>query len=131
MAKAAEAAGRLQWRDLDVGIVDAEPAAFGDVVLARKDTPTSYHLAVTVDDHLQGVTTVTRGADLFAATDVHCLLQALLGLKRPDYRHHRLLTNADGKRFAKRDGDLTIGGLRAAGRTPAEVRELTGWEGAP
>ena len=75
-------------------------------MLARKDTPTSYHLAVTVDDALQGVTLVTRGADLFIATHIHCLLQALLDLPTPRYRHHRLLTDAQGKRFAKRDKAL-------------------------
>ncbi len=81
-----------------------EPTLLGDVVLARKEMPTSYHLAVTLDDALQGVTLVTRGADLFAATHIHRLLQALLGLPTPRYRHHPLLTDAHGRRLAKRDG---------------------------
>ncbi len=97
------------------------------MVLARKDTPTSYHLSVTVDDHLQGVTLVTRGEDLFPATHVHRLLQALLGYAVPRWRHHALLTDADGKRFAKRDRSLTLRSLREAGKTPAEVRAMAGW----
>jgi glutamyl-Q tRNA(Asp) synthetase len=101
--------------------VEADPAALGDVVLARKEMPTSYHLAVTVDDALQGVTLVTRGADLFAATPMHRLLQALLGLPIPHYRHHPLLTDAMGHRLAKRDRALTIRAMRDAGQTPAEV----------
>ena len=84
-------------------------------MLARKDTPTSYHLAVTVDDALQGVTLVTRGADLFTATHIHRLLQARLDLAVPRYRHHGLLTDASGKRFAKRDKALTLRALREAG----------------
>lgn len=127
MVQATEAAGRLTWVDRDQGTVDAEPEVFGDVVLARKDTPTSYHLAVTLDDHLQGVTEVTRGEDLFAATHVHRLLQALLELDVPDYHHHRLLTDGAGKRFAKRDKAATIIDLRQAGKSPAEVRALAGW----
>jgi glutamyl-Q tRNA(Asp) synthetase len=125
--QATEEAGRLTWVDRDQGTVDAEPEVFGDVVLARKDTPTSYHLAVTLDDHLQGVTKVTRGEDLFAATHVHRLLQALLELDVPDYHHHRLLTDGAGKRFAKRDKAATIIDLRQAGKSPAEVRVLAGW----
>ncbi|MBX6370287.1 MAG: tRNA glutamyl-Q(34) synthetase GluQRS, partial [Rhodospirillales bacterium] len=95
-----------------------------DVVLARKDAPTSYHLAVTVDDALQGVTLVTRGEDLFRATDVQRVLQALLGLPTPRYRHHRLLVDDKGRRFAKRDKSLTIAALRKDGRSPADVRRL-------
>jgi len=90
-------------------------------VLARKDVPTSYHLAVTFDDALQGVTLVTRGADLFTATHIHRLLQALLGLPTPHYRHHALLTDASGRRYAKRDKAMTLRALREAGRTAAEV----------
>jgi glutamyl-Q tRNA(Asp) synthetase len=101
--------------------VEADPAALGDVVLARKEMPTSYHLAVTVDDALQGVTLVTRGIDLFAATPIHRLLQALLGLPPPRYRHHPLLTDASGRRLAKRDRALTIRAMRDAGQTPADV----------
>ena len=91
------------------------------MVLARKDTPTSYHLAVTLDDHVQGVTLVTRGTDLFEATDVHRLLQALLNLDVPGYHHHPLLTDTDGKRFAKRDKSLTLRELRASGKSAEEV----------
>jgi glutamyl-Q tRNA(Asp) synthetase len=97
---------------------------FGDVVLARKDTPTSYHLAVTVDDHLQGVTLVTRGEDLLPSTHVHGLLQRLLGYETPRYAHHKLLTDADGRRFAKRDKSLTLRALRDSGITPAQVFSL-------
>jgi glutamyl-Q tRNA(Asp) synthetase len=101
--------------------VEAKPAVLGDVVLARKEVPTSYHLAVTLDDALQGVTLVTRGADLFAATHIHRLLQALLGLPTPHYRHHPLLTDAAGRRLAKRDRALTIRAMGDAGESPAEI----------
>ncbi|PIW28741.1 MAG: tRNA glutamyl-Q(34) synthetase GluQRS [Rhodospirillales bacterium CG15_BIG_FIL_POST_REV_8_21_14_020_66_15] len=123
---AAARAGPLTWRDLERGEQTARPEMFGDVVLARKDAPTSYHLSVTLDDHVQGVTCVTRGEDLFAATHVHRLLQALLGLATPVYRHHGLLTGPDGKRFAKRDKAETIESLRASGRTPGEVWTMAG-----
>lgn len=116
-ARAAERVGPLYWEDGDTE-VQADPRAFGDVVLARKDAPTSYHLAVTVDDAAQGVTDVVRGRDLFAATDVHRLLQALLGLPTPCYHHHDLLTGADGRRLAKRTGAPTLADLRAAGADP-------------
>ena len=114
--------GALDWADHGRRIV-ADPAALGDVVLARKEVPTSYHLAVTVDDALQGVTLVTRGVDLFAATHVHRLLQALLALPTPAYRHHPLLTDASGKRLAKRDNALAIRAMRERGMTPAKVLE--------
>src|ERR1043166_2732019 len=112
--------GPLYWHEHDARI-EAEPASLGDVVLARKEIPTSYHLAVTVDDAVQGVTLVTRGIALFAATHIHRLLQALLGLPVPHYRHHPLLTDANGRRLAKRDDALTIRAMREAGMTPAEV----------
>ena len=121
MARAVARAGALVWHDRAKGGIAAEPARFGDVVLARKDTPTSYHLAVTVDDADQGVTLVTRGEDLFPSTHVHRLLQALLGLSTPDYHHHRLLAHKDGRRYAKRDRSLTLRGLREAGHDPADV----------
>jgi glutamyl-Q tRNA(Asp) synthetase len=127
MARAVERAGPLAWRDRGAGIVTAEPARFGDVVLARKETPASYHLAVTVDDALQGVTLVTRGDDLFAATHVHRLLQALLGLPTPGYHHHRLLVDDTGRRLAKRNRAATIRGLRATGHNPAQVRAMAGF----
>lgn len=121
MARATAAAGRLTWTDLAAGEQTARPDLFGDVVLARKDTPASYHLAVTVDDALQGVTLVTRGEDLFAASHVHRLLQALLGLPVPLWRHHRLLTDGSGRRLAKRDRAATLRSLREASADPGEV----------
>jgi glutamyl-Q tRNA(Asp) synthetase len=127
MCRAAAHAGDLAWHDEARGEVRATPGLFGDVVLARKETPASYHLAVTLDDALQGVTLVTRGEDLFAATHVHRLLQALLGLPTPRYHHHALLRGPDGRRLAKRDGAATLRALRAAGRSPAEVRALAGF----
>lgn len=128
MAAAVAQAGPIAWRDLDEGVQSARPEIFGDVVLARKDTPTSYHLAVTWDDALQGVTLVTRGRDLFEATHVHRLLQALLDLPVPDYRHHGLLTDENGKRFAKRDRSLTLASLRETGHTPQQVRAMAGFD---
>lgn len=129
-AKAIAAMGPLTWRDLDHGPVRAAPEMLGDVVLARKDIPTSYHLSVTVDDALQGITLVTRGMDLFYATHVHRLLQALLDLPVPDYRHHALLVDADGKRLAKRDKARSIRALRDQGLSPSDVRALAGFPGA-
>ena len=122
--KALALTGPLTFDEQGKGIVTAAPQDFGDVVLARKDVPTSYHLSVTVDDALQGVTLVTRGQDLFRATDIHRLLQALLNLPTPAYRHHPLLTDAAGKRYAKRDKALTLRALCAAGKTPADVRAM-------
>lgn len=98
----------------------------GDIVLARRDIGTSYHLAVVVDDAAQGITEVVRGQDLFDATALHVLLQALLGLARPVYHHHRLIRDAQGRRLAKRDADRALRAYRAAGATPAEIRCLTG-----
>jgi glutamyl-Q tRNA(Asp) synthetase len=95
----------------------------GDFVIARKDTPTSYHLSVTIDDHLQGVTLVTRGVDVLPSTHVHVLLQKLLGYAVPRYAHHRLLMDATGRRFAKRDRDMTIRAMRESGMAPEEVIE--------
>jgi len=108
------------------GTIAATPALFGDVVLARKDIPVSYHLCVTVDDALQGVTLVTRGEDLFPATHIHRLLQALLDYPVPDYLHHRLIYDDAGRRLAKRDKAATLGALRAAGTPPEKVRGLVG-----
>jgi glutamyl-Q tRNA(Asp) synthetase len=106
------------WKDAATGSVDADPGRFGDVVLARKDAPVSYHLAVTIDDAAQGVTDVVRGRDLFEATHVHRLLQALLDLPTPRYHYHALLTDAEGRRLAKRTGAPTLAGLREAGADP-------------
>ena len=108
------------------GVIAARPELGGDVVLARKDVGVAYHLAVVVDDALQGVTHVIRGQDLFQAAHVQRLLQALLGLPTPVYRHHRLLTDAAGRRFAKRDKAETLRELRARGMTPAELRREVG-----
>jgi glutamyl-Q tRNA(Asp) synthetase len=126
-ARAAARAGPLAWHDRGRGRQVAEPALLGDAVLARKDTPTSYHLAVVVDDALQGITLVTRGEDLFPATHLHRLLQAVLGLPTPEYHHHRLLTGDDGRRLAKRDKALTVAALREAGHSPAAVRARAGF----
>lgn len=123
-ARAAAEAGPLYWTDGETE-VQAEPAAHGDVVLARKDAPVSYHLAVTVDDAAQEVTDVVRGRDLYAATDVHRLLQALLALPTPRYHHHALLADAEGRRLAKRNGAPSLAALRAAGADgPALARAL-------
>lgn len=121
MTEAVNRTGALTWHDAAKGDVTARPERFGDVVLARKDTPTSYHLSVTLDDHIQGITLVTRGTDLFEATDVHRLLQALLELHVPAYHHHPLLIGDDGKRFAKRDKSLTLRELRESGNAPDDV----------
>jgi len=108
------------------GTIAVKGDLFGDFVLARKDAPASYHLAVAVDDALQGVTLVTRGNDLFAAAHVHRLLQALLKLPVPQYSHHRLILDLSGKRLAKRDQATTLKHLRADGWTPARIREAVG-----
>jgi glutamyl-Q tRNA(Asp) synthetase len=131
VAAAARLTGPLSWREEGRGTVTVEPGRLGDAVLARKDVPASYHLAVTVDDALQGVTLVTRGEDLFQATHLHRMLQALLGLAVPSYKHHILLTNADGRRLAKRDGALALRALRLAGRSPDEVRAMAGFPDWP
>lgn len=127
MARATAIAGALTFHDRRHGVIAVDGPGCGDVVLARKDTPTSYHLAVTIDDAIQGITLVTRGDDLLHATHVHRILQALLGLPEPEYWHHQLLSGADGKRYAKRDRGLTLDALRETGRTPAEVRALAGF----
>jgi glutamyl-Q tRNA(Asp) synthetase len=116
--------GPLTWHDCRAGTVAAVPHLEGDPVIARRDTPTSYHLSVTVDDHLQGVTLVTRGEDLFPSTHIHRLLQGLLGYATPDYCHHPLLTNPEGVRLSKRDGAVGIRALRAQGKTPEEIKEM-------
>ncbi len=128
--KAAAAAGPLGWREhgrgLDGAEVKADPGSLGDVVLARKDVPTSYHLAVALDDADQGVTLVTRGEDLAPATHMHRLLQALLDLPVPHWHHHGLVGVPDGRRLAKRSDSLSIRALRESGRTPGEIRALAG-----
>jgi len=120
MAEAVTRAGPLCWREGGTE-VPAAPERFGDVVLARKDAPASYHLAVTVDDAAQGISDVVRGRDLADATHVHRLLQALLELPAPDYHHHPLIVDAAGRRLAKRNGAPTLAELRAGGADPARL----------
>ncbi|MFN5820987.1 MAG: tRNA glutamyl-Q(34) synthetase GluQRS, partial [Novosphingobium sp.] len=115
MAKAAALAGPLEWLDELAGVQVAAPEQFGDVVLLRKEAPASYHLAATLDDAADGVTLVTRGQDLFAASHVHRLLQALLDLPVPVWHHHPLLCEADGRKLAKRRGSPALADLRKAG----------------
>lgn len=126
MDRAIAIAGRLSWKEDGEGDVVADPAAWGDVVIARKETPTSYHLAVTVDDAAQGITHVVRGRDLYHATSVHVLLQKLLGLPSPAYYHHRLIVDADGRKLAKSDRDTSLRSLREAGKTPDDIRRMVG-----
>jgi glutamyl-Q tRNA(Asp) synthetase len=121
MDRAMAQTGPLHWHDSGAGNVTADPLRFGDVVLARKDAPASYHLAVTVDDAWQRVTDVVRGADLFEATHIHRLLQALLGLPTPLYHHHPLLADAGGERLAKRRGSESLADLRARGVDPVAL----------
>jgi glutamyl-Q tRNA(Asp) synthetase len=128
VARALALTGPLAWHDTEAGTIAADPLSLGDVVLARKETPTSYHLAVTLDDHLQGVTLVTRGTDLFHATHVHRLLQALLGLDVPRWHHHPLLRGPDGERLAKRAGAPTLQQLRASGIAAARLRHDIGFD---
>jgi glutamyl-Q tRNA(Asp) synthetase len=126
MAAAVARAGRLTWSEAEEGEVAADPSAWGDVTLARKETPASYHLAVVVDDDAQGVTDVVRGRDLFHATGVHRLLQVLLALATPRYRHHRLILDADGKKLSKSTAATGLRELRAQAVTPVEIRRLVG-----
>jgi glutamyl-Q tRNA(Asp) synthetase len=125
-------AGVLTWTETgsgpqgQTGVVEAAPQMWGDVVLARKEVPASYHLAVAVDDALQGVTDVVRGQDLFWATGVHRLLQALLGLPQPVYHHHKLILDADGRKLSKSTQATSLRKLRAAGATAADVRRMVG-----
>jgi len=124
--------GTLTWAESgagpngETGIVAADPAAWGDVVLARKDAPASYHLAVTVDDAAQGVTEVVRGRDLFHATGVHRLLQVVFGLPAPRYYHHRLILDADGRKLSKSTRATGLRELRAQGASAADIRRLVG-----
>jgi glutamyl-Q tRNA(Asp) synthetase len=121
MARAVARAGPLTWQDETAGTVAAAAGQQGDVVLARKDAPVSYHLAVTIDDAAQGITDVVRGTDLFEATHIHRLLQALLGRPTPRYHHHPLLVDEAGRRLAKRDGARSLADLRADGADPALI----------
>ena len=125
---AAVRAGPLVWHETGVcdGEVRATPEAWGDVILARKDTPTSYHLSVVVDDALQGITHVVRGQDLFASTSVHRLLQAVIGLPAPIYHHHRLVLDRDGHKLGKSTGATALRTLRGRGASPADIRRMVG-----
>jgi glutamyl-Q tRNA(Asp) synthetase len=132
MARAVARAGALQWTetgtgpDGESGVIAARPEVWGDVILARKETPTSYHLSVVVDDALQGVTEVVRGQDLFWSTSVHRLLQTLLNLPKPAYRHHRLILDAAGRKLSKSTQATALRALRAGGATPADIRRMVG-----
>jgi glutamyl-Q tRNA(Asp) synthetase len=132
MAAACARVGEIDWIERgagpegETGTVKANPAAWGDVIIARKETPTSYHLAVVVDDALQGVTEVVRGEDLFWSTSVHRLLQRLLGLPQPTYRHHRLIRDVAGQKLSKSTAATGLRELRAAGVTAAEIRRRVG-----
>jgi glutamyl-Q tRNA(Asp) synthetase len=132
MAAARAAAGDLDWIERgegpegETGNVAARPEAWGDVILARRETPTSYHLSVAIDDALQGVTEVVRGRDLFWSTSVHRLLQALLGLPQPVYRHHRLVLDATCQKLSKSTGATGLRELRTGGATAADIRRLVG-----
>ncbi|MFK4058450.1 tRNA glutamyl-Q(34) synthetase GluQRS [Brevundimonas sp. NPDC046655] len=138
LERAREALGEEAWNALsfveegegpdgETGVIRARPETAGDVVLARKDAGTAYHLAVTHDDALQGVTHVVRGQDLFEATHIQRLIQTLMGWPAPVYRHHRLLTGPDGRRYAKRDQSVTLAELRAGGLTPEALRAELGF----
>jgi len=132
MEDALALAGPLSWIEDgegpngDSGTVEADPAAWGDFVVARKEVPTAYHLAVVVDDAAQGVTHVVRGRDLFFATAAHVLLQKLLALPSPRYHHHALVTDRTGRKLAKSDGDTSLRALREAGATPDDIRRMIG-----
>ena len=130
MAAALARAGEMRWTehgegpDGETGSVTARPEAWGDVILARKETPTSYHLSVVIDDVLQGVTDVVRGQDLFWSTSVHLLLQQLLGIPQPAYRHHRLVADSSGQKLSKSTDATGLRELRRQGATPADIRRL-------
>ena len=132
MTAALKRAGPLTWEETgagplsETGAIAADPAVWGDVILARKETPTSYHLAVVVDDAAQGVTEVVRGRDLFHATSVHRLLQALLGLPAPRYHHHRLILDADGPSCRNRPRPLACGSCARKAPAAADIRKAVG-----
>jgi len=136
MAKAIALAGALDWQELgegtagERGTVAARPEMWGDVVLGRRDAPVSYHLAVVLDDAAQGVTDIVRGQDLFHATSVHRLLQTLLGLPAPSYRHHRLILDEDGRKLSKSLASTGLAELRAAGVSVPEIRRRIGIDAA-
>ncbi|MGN6748373.1 MAG: tRNA glutamyl-Q(34) synthetase GluQRS [Xanthobacteraceae bacterium] len=132
MDKAVARTGVLTWTETgagpsgQTGVITAAPQMWGDVILARKDSPASYHLAAVVDDALQGVTDIVRGQDLFWATGIHRLLQALLGLPEPNYRHHKLILDGDGQKLSKSTSATGLRELRAAGAKPTDIRRMVG-----
>jgi glutamyl-Q tRNA(Asp) synthetase len=132
MDAAVARAGAQSWTETgagphgQTGRINAAPQMWGDVVLARKDTPASYHLAVVVDDALQGATDVVRGQDLFWSTGIHRLLQTLLGLPEPAYHHHKLILDEDGRKLSKSTQATGLRELRAAGKSPVDVRRMVG-----
>lgn len=132
MAQAlAQAPGPHRFRCLDADGMEtsrvADPARWGDALIARRDVPTSYHLSVVIDDAAQAISHVVRGADLMASTDLHVLLQALLGVEGPAYHHHALILGPDGTKLAKSRGSESLGDLRARGVTPADIRRRLGF----
>ncbi|PLX38326.1 MAG: tRNA glutamyl-Q(34) synthetase GluQRS [Hyphomicrobiales bacterium] len=133
MEEAVARAGDLVWSETgagpngETGSVAARPLDWGDVLVARKDVPTSYHLSVVVDDALQGVTHIVRGQDLFWSTSVHRLLQTLLGFPAPAYHHHRLILGEDGRKLSKSARDTSLRSLRDAGATPGDIRRMIGF----
>lgn len=135
MARAAERTGPAVWREAQasplgpIGEQAADPLVWGDVVLSRKDTPASYHLAVVLDDAEQGISHVIRGRDLYFATAIHRVLQQLLRLPQPVYHHHRLILGSDGRKLSKSAGAPSLAALRAGGASPSDIRRLVGLEG--
>jgi len=132
MDRAVARTGVLTWSETgagphgQTGVVTAAPQMWGDVVLARKEQPSSYHLSAVLDDALQGVTDVVRGQDLFWSTSIHRLLQALLGLPEPNYHHHKLILDEDGRKLSKSTQSTGLRELRAAGSTALEIRRTLG-----
>ncbi|MEM8540665.1 MAG: tRNA glutamyl-Q(34) synthetase GluQRS [Pseudomonadota bacterium] len=122
--------GPFEWQELVFGgtdkMIESDPKKWGDVVLARRDTPTSYHLSVVVDDAIQGVSHIVRGSDLYEATGMHILLQKLLGLPKPLYHHHALILGENGQKLSKSKNGTSIAQLRQAGATPNEIRQMVG-----
>lgn len=127
VAKASAVVGTITWTDRLAGTVAARPQVFGDIVLARKDTPASYHLSVVVDDAVQGIGLVTRGQDLLNATHIHRTLQALLDLPTPLYHHHPLILGPDGRKLAKRDQSRSLRSFRSQGFTANDVKDMVGF----
>ncbi|MBV8790572.1 MAG: tRNA glutamyl-Q(34) synthetase GluQRS [Pseudolabrys sp.] len=126
MESAIARTGALQWAEAGIGTTEANPAAWGDVIVARRETSTSYHLAVVVDDALQGVTDVVRGRDLYESTSVHRVLQSLLGFAAPQYRHHALILDDQGEKLSKSTQATGLRELRAQGKTPVDIRRMVG-----